>query len=318
MNKIKLYKECFFKNVAVVTGTSCSGKSMVAPIVSSLSNVEHVRKLLVVDQIFHLANLRKINKETAIFLVRHYLDKSFYEQLIGRNINFRVEDETSIFTAKNTEELINRILIKRGEHIITKHIKNKTIFCLDTRDGIMLYDYWTKVSKGFKFINIYRNPIDTVASWEKHGVGKIEKVRFNEVVLFKNKKNIFPHYYLDKHKDYPKNNSIDRVIDMVMYCQEKEYKNFKKYKKNNNCIFIEFEDFAENTSLNIEKICKFLKTKKSKSTKEIMIRENCPRKINPNLYKEKFKKIKFYASRKKFEKLLNLEKIFVKRKKNLL
>ena len=125
MNKIKLYKEFFFKNVVVVTGTYCSGKSMVAPIVSSLSNVEHVRKLLVVDQIFHLANLRKINKESAIFLVRHYLDKSFYEQLIGRNINFRVEDETSIFTAKNTEELANRILIKRGEHIITKHIKKK-------------------------------------------------------------------------------------------------------------------------------------------------------------------------------------------------
>ena len=318
MNKIKLYKECFFKNVAVVTGTYCSGKSMVAPIVSSLNNVEHVRKLLVVDQIFHLANLRKISKESAIFLVRHYLDKSFYEQLIGRNINFRVEDETSIFTAKNTEELANRILIKRGEHIITKHIKNKTIFCMDTHDGIMLYDYWTKVSKGFKFINIYRNPIDTVASWEKHGIGKLEKIRFNEVVLFKDKKNIFPHYYLNKNKDYQKNNTIDRIIDMVTYCQEKEYKNFKRYKKNNNCIFIEFEDFAENTSLNIGKICKFLKTKKSKSTKEIMIRENCPRKININLYKEKFQKIKFYASKKKFEKLLNLEKIFIKRKKNLL
>lgn len=318
MNKIKLYKECYFKNVAVVTGTYCSGKSMVAPIVSSLSNVEHVRKLLVVDQIFHLANLRKINKESAIFLVRHYLDKSFYEQLIGRNINFRIEDETSIFTAKNTKELANRILIKRGEHIITKHIKNKTIFCMDTHDGIMLYDYWSKVSDGFKFINIYRNPIDTVASWDKHGMGKLEKIRFNEVVLFKNNKNIFPHYYVNKNKDYRKNNTIDRIIDMVLYCQEKEYKNFKKYKRKNNCIFIEFEDFAVNTNLNIDKICKFLKTKKSKSTKEIMIRENCPRIIDPNLYKEKFKKIKFYASKKKFEKLLNFEKIFIKRKKNLL
>ena len=149
-------------------------------------------------------------------------------------------------------------------------------------------------------------------------MGKLEKIRFNEVVLFKNKKNIFPHYYLNKNKDYSKNNTIDRIIDMVIYCQEREFKNFKKYKKNNNCIFIEFEDFAENTSLNIEKICKFLKTKKSKSTKEIMIRENCPRKINLNLYKEKFKMIKFYASRKKFEKLLNLEKVFIKRKKNLL
>ena len=55
----------------------------------------------------------------------------------------------------------------------------------DTHDGIMLYDYWTKVNKGFKFINVYRNPIDTVASWEKHGMGKLEKIRFNEIILFK-------------------------------------------------------------------------------------------------------------------------------------
>ena len=105
MNKIKLYKECFFKNVAVVTGTYCSGKSMVAPIVSSLNNVEHVRKLLVVDQIFHLSHLKKIDQETAIFLVRQYLDKSFYEQLIGRNINFRIEDETSILRQEHQKSL---------------------------------------------------------------------------------------------------------------------------------------------------------------------------------------------------------------------
>ena len=49
-----------------------------------------------------------------------------------------------------------------------------------------------------------------------------------------------------------------------------------------------------------------------------MTRENCPRVIDPNLYKEKFKKIKFFSSKKKFEKLLNFEKIFIKRKKNLL
>ena len=67
MNKIKLYKECFFKNVAVVTGTYCSGKSMVAPIVSSLNNVEHVRKLLVVDQIFHLSHLKKLIKRLQFF-----------------------------------------------------------------------------------------------------------------------------------------------------------------------------------------------------------------------------------------------------------
>ena len=318
MNNSKLFKKSFFNNIAVVTGTYCSGKSMVAPIVSSLNNVEHVRKLLEADQIFHLANLKKINKEAAIFLVRHYLDKSFYEQLIGRNINFRIEDETSIFTAKNTQELANRIMLKRGEHIISKHIKNKTIFCMDTHDGIMLYDYWAKVSKGLKLINIYRNTVDTVASWNKHGMGKLEKIRFNEIILFKKDKNIFPHYYIKNNKDYLKNKSMDRIIDMVLYCQKKEYKNYIKHKNKKNCIFIEFDDFAVNTNLNIKKICKFLKTKKSKSTKKIMDRENCPRVIDNKIYKEKLKKIKFFSTKKKYEKLLNFEKVFIKRKYNLL
>ena len=318
MHKPKLFKESFFGNVVVVTGTYCSGKSMVAPIVSSLNNVEHVRKLVEADQIFHLANLKKIQKNVAIFLARHYLDKCFYEQLIGRNINFRIDDETSIFTAKNTLELANRIFLKRGEHIISKHIKKKTFFCMDTHDGIMLFDYWKEMSKNFKFINIYRNPIDTAASWHKHGMGRVEKIRFNEIILFKNNNNNFPLYFIKNFNEYRKKNPMDRIIDMVLYCMKKEYLNYKKFKKNKNCRFIEFEDFATNTSTHLNAICKFLKVKKSNKTKEIMTRENCPRIIDHGLYKEKLQKIKFLSSKASFQKLLDFEKVFLKRKRNLL
>ena len=31
---------------------------------------------------------------------QHILDLSYYEQLIGRNMNFRVEDETSVYQSK--------------------------------------------------------------------------------------------------------------------------------------------------------------------------------------------------------------------------
>ncbi len=314
----KLYKKSFFNNVAVVTGTYCSGKSMVAPIVSSFKNVEHVRKLLVTDQIMHLTNLKKISKETAIFLVRHYLDKSFYEQLIGRNINFRLEDETSIFTAKNTLELAERIMIKRGEQVIDKHIKSKTIFCMDTHDGIMLYDIWKDINKKFKFINVYRNPIDTAASWNKHGMGKIENVRFNEIILFKKANYTFPLYHLKNSKNYQKLNPMDRIIDMVLYCQKKEYKNYKKYKNQKNCLFLEFNEFAHNTNEQIKRIGKFLKTKRSIYTPKIMKRENCPRVIDTKKYLENLKKIKFLSTNKKFQQLINFEKVFFKRKKNLL
>ena len=70
--------------------------------------------------------------------------------------------------------------------------------------------------------------------------------------------------------------------------------NYKKFKNNKNCLFIENEDFAVNSDNNVKRICKFLNTKKSKFTKKIMKRENCPREIDPKIYQEKLKKIKFF------------------------
>ena len=318
MKNPKLYKENYFNNVVVVTGSLNSGKSMVAPIVSSLQKVEHLRKFIEVDQILHLANLKKIKKEVAFFFIKHYLDKSFYEQLIGRNLNHRIGDETSIFTAKNTTELTNRIFLKRGEHVIKNHIKNKTIFCMDTHDGMMLYHLWREVNKKFKFINVFRNPIDTVNGCYNVGQGEIEKILFNEIIMFKKNKNIFPIYFLNNYKNYPKKNPMDRVIDEVLFCLKKEYLNYKKYKNNKNCLFIENEDFSVNTSKNISRICKFLNTKKSKFTPQIMKRENCPREIDPKVYHEKLKKIKFLSTKNSFQKLQDFEKFFYDRKKNTL
>ena len=318
MKNLTLYKKSYFDNVVVVTGTHCSGKSMVSPITSSLANVEHVRKLYTVDQILDLTHLKKIKEEVAIFIIRHFLDNSFYEQLIGRNLNFRVEDETSIFTAKNTSELMSRIIVKRGDHIIKKNIKNKKIFVMDTHDGIMLFDFWRKVNKNFKFINVFRNPIDTTASWFKHKLGVNEKVLINQIVLLKNKNYKFPFYAIENYKKYNKQNEMDRVIDMVMYAQKKEYENYKKYKNNKNCIFFEFEDFATKTNQKINEICKFLKTSRSKHTQEIMKRENCPRPKEHDKYLENLYKIKKLASKKSFYNLLEFEKVFFQRKKNII
>ena len=318
MKNPKLYKENYFNDVVVVTGSLNSGKSMVAPIVSSLQRVEHLRKFIEVDQILHLANLKKIKKEVAFFFIKHYLDKSFYEQLIGRNSNHRIGDETSIFTAKNSSELKNRIYLKRGNHIISKHIKDKTIFCMDTHDGMMLFHLWKEVNKKFKFINVFRNPIDTVNGCYNVGQGEIEKILFNEIIMFKKNKNIFPLYFLNNYKSYPKKNPMDRVIDEVLFCLKKEYLNYKKYKNNKNCLFIENEDFSVNTIKNISRICNFLNTKKSKFTPQIMKRENCPREIDRKVYYEKLKKIKFLSTKNSFQKLQDFEKFFYDRKKNTL
>ena len=189
---------------------------------------------------------------------------------------------------------------------------------MDTHDGMMLYHLWMKVNKMFKIINIIRNPIDTVNGFYKIGEGNVKNILFNERILFKKDNNIFPLYSLNNYKIYPYQKPMDRVIDEALFCLKKEYFNYNKYKNNRNCLFLENEDFSVNTNKNISKICKFLNTKKTKFTSKVMKRENCPREIDPKNYREKLKKIKFLSSKKSFQKLQDFEKIFYKRKMDIL
>ena len=314
----QLFKENFFDNVIVVSGIHSSGSSMISPIVSSLNRVEHFRKISTIEQIVHLFYLKKIKKNVAIFLIKQILDKSFYEQAIGRNLNLRFDDETSVFNSKNSKKIFNRFFSKKGPKIIDKFLNQKIFFCLDVHEVLVFFNLWKDINKKFKFINIYRNPVDIVASWYKHRMGIIEKTLVNEIVMLKAKKNIYPFYHLEKSSYYNNISEMDKIINMVIFNLKKEYANYRKYKNNKKCLFIEFDDFAINTNKNIEKICIFLKTKKSNYTNIVLKKENCPRIINPNELNEKLKTIKYLSSLRQFNKLMNFQSLFLKRKNQLI
>ena len=113
-NKYKFHKETFIKNLILVTGTHTSGKSMISPVIASFKKVEILRKIFTLDQIAVLTNFGKIKKDTSTYLARNILDYSYYEQLIGRNLNFRYEDETGIYQSKSPDYFKKRIYRSRG------------------------------------------------------------------------------------------------------------------------------------------------------------------------------------------------------------
>ena len=87
LKKTQFSKKTFLKNLILVTGTHTSGKSMVSPIIASLNDVEMLRKIYYLDQIAMMNFFKAVSPKAAKFLGNHILDLSFYEQLIGRNMN---------------------------------------------------------------------------------------------------------------------------------------------------------------------------------------------------------------------------------------
>ncbi len=310
MKKVIFTGSALFKNMVLVTGTHCSGKSMISPIVASLEKVEPLRKISFIDQILILRYLKQISKTTAIFLIKNILDTSFLDQILGRNLNFRLEDETSIFNSKNTNQLFLRIFKKKNLKKI-KDLLKKKIFILDSHNGVWFNQIWLELKiNNFKIIDIHRNPIFIVSSWIKRDYGRMEKKDLNQLPMLKKGNQIMPSYFYKLKNNYKNLRPVDRIIDMVSVSIENEINNSKKIK--NKILRIEFDEFAKNTNFYIKKICKYLNTDKTKFTKEVMKKENLPRKIHVKEYYKKKDIIKSMASEKYFTKLLKLEKKYLK------
>lgn len=314
--KFEFEKKTFLKNLILVTGTHTSGKSMISPVLASFKNVEILRKIYTLDQIAILNNFKEIQKETSIFLAKNILDFSYYEQLIGRNMNFRFEDETGIYQSKDPEYYKKRIYKTRGPKVIKEHEKKNTHMILDTHDGLWFYDFWSSIGiKNLKIISIFRNPIDMVNSWINLDLGLAEKQKLNQIPLIKSKKNRKPFYYY-KFINNPKGNKNDDIIDMVGECFLKDIKSYEKIKRKENIYRVEFNNFAQNTHKIIKDISQFLNLNKTKYSKKIMAKEKLPRKIDENDKRKKLNKIKNLVSNQKYLKLLKLENEFKNHKKN--
>jgi len=315
---MKFVKKNFTRNLILVTGTLTSGKSMVAPVVASLSKVEILRKIYYLDQLSILYHFKKINSEVARFLGQHILDLSYYEQLIGRNLNFRKGDETGVYLSKNPEFFKKRLNIKRGEGILEFHEKIDTHMLMDAHDAIWFLKFWENLKiKNLKIINIHRNPIHIVNSWMNVDQGIAEEKVLCQIPLILKNNQLKPFYFYKNFKKKNINNKTDIIIDMVDECIRNEINHYKKIKNKKKIFRISFDDFATDTDFHLKKICEFLQLDLTKHTSRIMKREKLPRLINDLEKDEKLKRIENEVDKKKFEKLKKLEKFYIKNSNSL-
>ena len=186
---------------------------------------------------------------------------------------------------------------------------------LDTHDGLWFNNFWTSLGiKNLKIISIFRNPIDIVNSWINLELGVAERQILNQIPLLRNKKNLKAFYYY-KFLNKPMSNKNDIAVDMVGECFLNDLKSYEKNKNKKMIYRVDFNNFAENTNKIIKDISLFLKLNSTQFTKKIMKKERLPREIRIEDKDDKLNKIKNLVSKKKYLKLLELEKYFKKHKK---
>jgi len=320
--KFSTEKPTLVNNLVVLDGITRTGKFFLGKIVSGLKNTEFFQHSFILDYIPYMSKLGAISENGAISLLKSVVDQSCYDQSIGRNLNLRFDDRSSIYNSPDHEKYIFRSKSEYNREEVTKYLSNKhQLFPFVCHNNLASAGIMLKAFPNFKLIHIVRHPVDLIHSWLKKDYGKTELK--SNLDLFKigigpsicGKKWHLPWYAFPIRNDYESLNQTDRIIAIIYTLKKLNSQGFEDLSADNKkkIMFLNYEKLVQNTNQAVDKISKFLGNHRSEFMEKIIERENCPNVVNLE-EREKKKQIILSKATNKYARVLErLEKNYIEK-----
>lgn len=311
-NKITLgRRKPLVKKLLLIEGIGRAGKFLAANIINGFADVEPVQLCGLLEHIPFFTKLGFIEKRAAEELLHHEIDMHCYEMLIGRNLNHRPFDKSSIFNNPDYKKLLSRSKEPDSDKELKSFYKRGAYSFFLLHEVLPYIRIYFNTFPKMKIISLRRSPADLVYSWySRRVIGQLgTNPKFFRIPL-QGSKGPIPWYHYQNPEEYESLNAMDRVIAAMENLFDKYEKAEKSFSANEKkkILFLRYEDFLERTTDVIKTIQKFLGKKPVKGMRQILKREKLP---NPNLSKakkaERLIEIKAKASPRYFKKLLALE-----------
>ena len=160
-NNIEIFRKNNFKNqILIVDGQPGCGKSMFSKIIASMERVELASYLFELEFICRLNYFKKIKNDAAITMVQLLTDHKLYQSMMGREINFRYSDISSVFKDSNPLKYFLRIFQKGDQHINRKIKIEKPILNLTTHNILSVGEpLFLALKERLSIIEIVRHPL---------------------------------------------------------------------------------------------------------------------------------------------------------------
>ena len=111
----------FVKNILFAEGISRSGKLLLADLLACLEDVEPIQYYGLLEHVPFWVKFGIMKKDLAKELIKCEIDTHCYEMLIGRNLNYRIFDKSSIFKKPGYKKYIERSKQKDTDNIINSY-----------------------------------------------------------------------------------------------------------------------------------------------------------------------------------------------------
>ncbi len=279
-DQIKVVRsELLPEKVVIVDGQAGCGKTLFSPILSSLNRVEMLAYAFEIEFICRLFYLGKIDREAAATLVRILVDLKLYQNMMGREVNFRYSDLSSVFKDSDPWKYIKRIFQVGDMEVPGRIERERPILNIATHDMMGVSDpILSGIGSRLVFIEVVRHPLYMIKQQYLNMVRVIDTARNIEVCI-EHKGKQLPYFALGWEELYLKSNEMEKAIFSMDRLTKLSSEKRKVEIANNkiSMLTIPFEKFVINPSPYMDKIVEMLDTKMTKRTCKVMKKQNVPR-----------------------------------------
>ncbi len=315
MNKVKLSpKPILVRNLLLIEGITRSGKFLVGNILDGLERVEHYQYAAILEHLPYMLKMRIISEEVAVSFLQNTVDEYSCHQLIGRNMNFRVSDLSSLARSPRLAEYRKRMTATIDALQIIKNFTEGNFYNpFIVHEGMPNINLFFKAYPQIQIISIQRHPVDLIHSWYSRGLGEKE---VSDPLSFQPCLEVsrvsVPWYLTPVARNYYKMPRIDRVIFAIKNLYDLSCKMYgelsPKHKKQ--ILFITFENLTQNSLTVVKQMAHFLQTEPVSAMSKILARERCPRLTNVEERGKRIEAIRKKSSEKLFKDMMHLATIY--------
>lgn len=293
MNNKKIVRTPFLANkIIFIDGLEGCGKTLFSTLVSSFSRVEKLTYSYEIEHICTLLELKKIDVDAAVTMIKMLTDLILYNTMMSREVNFRPSDLSSVFKHHNLLKYIKRAFLKGDASVPDRIIKEDPILALTVHKLLLSSKpIFSALQDRVCFIEIVRHPLYMIIQQTYNNENLIYSAR--DFVIYMEHNNTEIPWYCNGWEDKfinsnPVEKSIYYIERLTSMTEKAKNQLEEKYKKN--ILTIPFEDFVINPNSYMKKMESLFNSKITRTTSKELKRQKVPRKkyadgLSLNVYK---------------------------------
>jgi hypothetical protein len=274
--------------VVFIDGIAHSGKLLLGPILSSYRRVEIHRLDTIFEHIAVLEHFGEVTRRGAATMMRFALDEYLYNNMIGRGINVRPTDESSIFSGLNQDRYFKRLSdATEGEAIVRRIAKEKPVYQALTHDILGFAEpCFDAFDPDFFILEMVRHPLNIAERWLNWGWGRN---RYAEdprsfIMTFESGGKALPYFARDRKASYWAGKAGDKVIGDILSVWRQMFACYGRLSaaRRRRVLWIKFESFVRDPYPDLARLESLLGLKRGPKLAAVLKQQRCPRVLPPD------------------------------------